>query len=284
MLYWAPFVRWVVRQFHIDQRRIVIVSRGGTQAWYGLPEARYVDVLERRSAAELRDRMAVGKKQRRVGLFDRRLMRQIRDEQREPVDFLHPSWMYALCMPYWKQSASIRWVDEFMDVAKIEPPVIPGLTLPSDYVAVRFYFSDCFPDTVDNRALVKATVTSIARERNVVLVGSGVSVDEHADVPVELSERIHTVNHLIRPENNLAVQTAVIARAAAFIGTYGGFSYLAPLCGVDTVAFYSENNYYEHHLDFAQQMFEKVGGGTLTVVDGAMRALVGQIARPDTRQ
>ncbi len=34
------------------------------------------------------------------------------------------------------------------------------------------------------------------------------------------------------PERNLAVQTAVIARARAFVGTYGGYSYLAPFCGV----------------------------------------------------
>ena len=35
------------------------------------------------------------------------------------------------------------------------------------------------------------------------------------------------------PENNLAVQTEVIRGAEAFVGTYGGFSYLAPLCGVE---------------------------------------------------
>ena len=31
---------------------------------------------------------------------------------------------------------------------------------------------------------------------------------------------------------NLAVQTALVAGASAFVGTYGGFSYLAPFLGV----------------------------------------------------
>jgi len=41
------------------------------------------------------------------------------------------------------------------------------------------------------------------------------------------------------PQANLAVQTAVIGGARRFVGTYGGFSYLAPLLGVDALAFYS---------------------------------------------
>ena len=39
---------------------------------------------------------------------------------------------------------------------------------------------------------------------------------------------VHTIDHLMTPEDNLAVQTAVVAHATAFVGTYGGFSYLAP--------------------------------------------------------
>ena len=42
--------------------------------------------------------------------------------------------------------------------------------------------------------------------------------------------------HLMQPENNLAIQTEVIRHADAFVGTYGGFSYLAPLSGVNTIA------------------------------------------------
>jgi hypothetical protein len=137
-------------------------------------------------------------------------------------------------------------------------------------------------ETEENRALVQSLVTRIARERDVVLLGSGVTVDDHRDfVPSDVLPRVHSVNHLMRPETNLAVQTAVIAGAKAFIGTYGGFSYLAPLCGVDSVALYSVKNYYSYHLDFAQRMTASVGGGSLTVIDTSVRDLVAQVTGRD---
>ena len=36
------------------------------------------------------------------------------------------------------------------------------------------------------------------------------------------------------------VQSAVVARARRFVGTYGGFAYLAPFCGVPAVSYYTE--------------------------------------------
>lgn len=279
LLYWVPFVRWAVQEFRLDPARMVIMSRGGTEAWYGLPEARYVDVLTRRTPAALKERMATAKKQRTVRLFDRQLIREMSTELGATPGFLHPSLMYVLFMPYWKQMVSLRWVEQFASAGRITPPDVPQLTLPETFVAVRFYFSDCFPDTDANRAVVRSVVAATARDHEVVLLGSGVSVDEHRDAEVAgVAGRIHTVDHLMRPDTNLAVQTAVIARASSFIGTYGGFSYLAPLLGVDTVALYSLNNFYEHHLDFAQQMFSAVGGGSLTVVDTSVRDMVGRLA------
>jgi hypothetical protein len=77
------------------------------------------------------------------------------------------------------------------------------------------------------------------------------------------------------PENNLAVQTAVIAGARAFVGTYGGYAYLAPLCGVPSIAFYSAyDGFFVHHLDFAQRVFHRLGAGSLVPIDVHDAALV----------
>jgi len=74
------------------------------------------------------------------------------------------------------------------------------------------------------------------------------------------------------PENNLAVQTEVIRNAQAFVGTYGGFSYLAPLCGVNTVAFYSHASGFRFdHLEVAKRVFASLRCGTFTEID--LRAL-----------
>jgi hypothetical protein len=46
------------------------------------------------------------------------------------------------------------------------------------------------------------------------------------------------------------------------VGTYGGFSYLAPLCGVNALTFFSEPSAFRHdHLDVARRVFEEIGGG-----------------------
>jgi hypothetical protein len=70
------------------------------------------------------------------------------------------------------------------------------------------------------------------------------------------------------PEGNLAVQTAVIAGARAFVGTYGGYSYLAPLYGVRSLAFYSDPDaFFAHHLDFARRTFRRLGAASLMPLD-----------------
>ena len=76
------------------------------------------------------------------------------------------------------------------------------------------------------------------------------------------------------PERNLAVQSAVISRARAFVGTYGGYSYIAPFYGVPSVGFYSQESFKLHHLYVAQRVLEQLGGATVTAVNVAHAGLV----------
>jgi hypothetical protein len=79
---------------------------------------------------------------------------------------------------------------------------------------------------------------------------------------------VHTIDHLMTPVHNLAVQTQVIRGARAFVGTYGGFSYLAPLCGVNTLAFYSHPGGFRFdHLDVAKRVFSGLGAGSFVELD-----------------
>ena len=111
--------------------------------------------------------------------------------------------------------------------------------LPDDYIAVRFYFNDSFPDTEDNRMFVEGMLTSLTQQHEVVLLNPGFAMDDHWDFAPEHIPRVHTIDHVMEPSNNLAVQTEVVSRAVAFVGTYGGLSYLAPFYGVDSIALYS---------------------------------------------
>ena len=270
LLYWIPFVRWAAEKFNLPPERLVIVSRGGTRAWYAGLGARYIDTFSLVTPDEFRAATEAVKKQRVMGRFDRRLLRTIAaDLGGTPPALLHPALMYALFMPFWKHQAPLtarggpRALSPHRGGSR--PASLPPL--PAEYVAVRFYFSSCFPDTPDNRAFVAGTVSALAEHSDVVMLNPGFRVDDHVDYEAPSRGRIHYVDMSGEPQENLAWQTAIIARAKAFVGTYGGFAYLAPFCGVNALAFYSDRTYFVYHLELAQRAFAEVRGGTLETLD-----------------
>jgi hypothetical protein len=140
--------------------------------------------------------------------------------------------------------------------------------LPGRYVAAKFYGNAALPSTLENARFVASYVADLARHTDVVLLNTAQRFDDHSDFPKELLGRVHAIDHLMAPAHNLAVQTEVIRHAQAFVGTYGGFSYLAPLCGVNTVAFYSHpNGFRVDHLEVAKRVFSALQCGTFTELD-----------------
>jgi hypothetical protein len=269
LLYWAPFVRWAVEKFDLPAERLVVVSRGGTASWYRLAGARYVDVFSLATPDEFRDRTEATKKQRTVSAFDRDVLRRVRAGiGGQATQLLHPGMMYALFMPFWKDQAPLSRVLDHARYQRIEPPRPAGLPpLPPRYVAARFYFSNCFPDTPENRAFVARIVDTLAEHHDVVMLTPGFRPDDHVDYAAASHQRIHTLDMSARPAENLAWQTSIIAGADAFVGTYGGFAYLAPFCGIRSVAFYSDRNYFTYHLGVAQRAFSDLASAPLEALD-----------------
>jgi hypothetical protein len=275
LLYWIPFVAWARAQGGWRPEREIVVSRGGVASWYG--GGSYTDALTLVSPDEFRAAVAEEKrKHRRPGAFDDRLIDAVRQlRQLADVDVLHPGLMFRAFAPYWSDEAGHARIEQFTRHGCLRPaPVDRPAGLPADYVAVRFYFSDCFPATDENRAFARATVSALAERSPVVVLNPGVTVDEHSDWRPDLPERVITIADGLAPERNLAVQSAVISGARAFVGTYGGYSYLAPLYGVPAVAFFSRPSFKLHHLNVAQRVFRDVGGGALTAIDVAQAGLV----------
>lgn len=192
------------------------------------------------------------------------------------IEMLHPGLMYRLFDSYWRDEAGYARLDEFTRHQLIEPgaDLIQPSGLPSSYVAVRFYFNECFPATAENRAFARNVVASLSERTSVVLLNPGFSVDEHTDWIPEHAGRIVTIEESLTPATNLAVQTAVVAGARAFVGTYGGYSYLAPLYRVPALAFYSKLSFKLHHLYAAQRAFTQIGAGALIPVNVAHAGVV----------
>jgi hypothetical protein len=278
LLYWIPFVTWALREAAVNPDRLVIVSRGGPSSWYAHLGGRYVDVLESVTPDEFRSRTEVQKKQHGVGSFDREILRRVIEATGigRPA-LLHPGLMYRAFRPFWHQQTTVHRVDDYTHYERMQVTPNPALSarLPRDYVAVRFYFSSSFPDTPENRAFAESMVRGLAQSTDVVMLGPGFRVDDHRDFTPAASSRIHAVDDLMTPARNLEIQTAVIAGARAFVGTYGGYAYLAPFCNVPAIAFYANRDgFHAYHLELADRVFRRMNTASLVALDVRDAALL----------
>ncbi len=294
ILYWIPFLRWALGRFCIAPDRVVAVSRGGVENWYRRVAARYCDVFDYFTLDEFRRRnearrAQVGEqKQVRVTELDRDITEAVRGTIGAPnAVALHPSLMFHLMQPYWWKHAPAAWVDRHARFESLEsPPAGPlAASLPAEYIAAKFYFNECFPATAANRAFAVTLTAALSAWLPVVLLETGLQIDEHEGQDRASAGRVTTIAGMVAPRDNMAVQTSVVAHARAFVGTYGGFSYLAPFYGVPSFGFYSNGGGFDRaHLRKAQDAFRAIGVQPLQVLDAstigpaAVRALLEQLA------
>jgi hypothetical protein len=284
LLYWIPFLNWALDAYQLKRRRLIVISRGGAGAWYRHLSAEYVDVFslfsldEYRLANEARWDKAGHQKQYRVEQMDHEIVdRAIRKTGLPHADLLHPSLMYRLLRFYWFEKAGVGLLQRHTDYRRLAPiERSPQLKdLPTDYVAVRFYFRPSFPETPENQRFAARVVRSLSREIPVVLLNTGLRLDDHEDVDVGGSN-VYRVDELMRLEQNLEVQTEIIGHARAFVGTYGGLAYLGPFYGVPSFSFYStEAELIPAHLDASWRLAAKMGASVTTVHTGTADLLRG---------
>lgn len=260
LLYWIPFLRWFAERYEVPAERLIAVSRGGSAtAWYGSFAARSHDALSFMSPDVFRrrneDRRGVFGEQKQVAAtsLEEEIVGFVRRAEGRDVSVLHPSTMYRLFAPYWWGHQPLEWVRRYARFAPLDPPSLAA-ELPASYTAVKFYFNDCFRDTEENRAFVEKMTRSLAEEGPVISLSTGIRVDDHAPCEPDVAA-IHSVRHLLTPQSNLAVQSAIVAGARRFVGTYGGFAYLAPFCGVPAVSYYAEpGGFSTRHLDLVRDV------------------------------
>jgi hypothetical protein len=93
------------------------------------------------------------------------------------------------------------------------------------------------------------------------------ALDEHEDYPFAGIPNVTSLRGLLTPQNNLAVQTQVIAAASAFVGTCGSVAWLAPLLGVPAVAAYVEDRFLLSHLFVARHAYRRAGAAPFLPLD-----------------
>jgi hypothetical protein len=278
LLYWVPFLAWFAERFDVPPERLIVLSRGGTASWYGPFTGRYVEVFDCVTPEEFREqhdarvRETGEQKQTRTNDFEEQLAEQAaRGLRLEGWSHLHPSRMYNVLNPYWWGHVPDDWVHRHARYRRLPMPCAEGVpVLPQSYIAVKFYFNECFPPSDQNRAFVHRVLDALTTRGPVVALSTGLRIDDHGGCHISHGG----VQHLpegIEPARNLHVQSHVVARARAFVGTYGGFSYLAPFYGVPSVAYFSDaGGFSPRHLAMARSAFERIGaGGFLRACDVA---------------
>jgi len=115
-------------------------------------------------------------------------------------------------------------------------------------------------------------VRAIAARVPVVLLDTGLVLeDDHADYALGGSGNVISGRRWMTPQNNLGVQTQIVAGAKAFVGTCGSIAWLAPRLGVDTSALYIDPKWLHAHLAVAMRAYHKLDAGRFAPAD--LRAL-----------
>lgn len=287
LLYWIPFLRWACAFARLKPEQLWIVSRGGCRDWYADISPNYVDVLDaydpkafragnaRRIAEQTGQHERLGLRHGRPSTkqhvstdFDREILMHVaRTANVDTSRVLHPSLMYALFRPFWQRKAPSLYTQMTEPRRLRTSMVVSGL--PASYVAAKFYASAACSYSPLHRTMVNACVRAAAEISDVVVLHSGTKYDEHGDFPIDPHPRVHRVP-LEAPATNLATQTAVIAGATSYLGTYGGFAYLAPFLGIKARTFYAQPNFRRDHRQVIDQVchmwrtpfsVELIGGG-----------------------
>jgi hypothetical protein len=275
VLYWVPFVRWVQSQFHIPPSRLVVVTRGGAAAWYSDITTNAVELFDLMSPEEY----AAGNAQRSVE--DRGTLKQfgvssmdqriVSDVQRRlgtrNVRVLHPSFLYRLFHQFWLGHRPPSFLEKRTRYRRIAAPDVAVPALPADFVAVKFYTAASLPPTDSVRRALQSIVVGLAERTDVVMLDTGLPLDDHEDYSLALAPRIHSVRESLRPRDNLAVQTAIISRASSFVGTCGALAWLAPMLGIDTTAVLGDARFLHGHLQVARRVYQVIDGGRFSPLD-----------------
>jgi hypothetical protein len=287
VLYWIPFLRWLEHTHRIKPERVVAVSRGGVAWWYATLAGRYIDLFDEFTPEEFAARNDVrraetergGQKQSAQGGFDAEILGRVRQQiGADDIRVCHPALMFRLFKDFWlgnqsfdflaRRTAYTRMATSAAPAGRIHA-VPPGL--PAEYTAVKFYSGTALPPTDANRHAVRTIVEGLTRTRPVVVLNTGMTVDEHEDYGVADLPNVINLQAALTPSTNLGIQSQVIAGAQQFVGTCGSLAWLAPMLGVPTLAVYADDKLLTTHLTVARQVYRATGSAPFVPVD--LRAL-----------
>lgn len=274
VLYWRPFLTWMADRYRIAPERLVAVSRGGVGEWYRGIASRYVELLELFTPDEFAARNAERRgsgdqKQLAPGAFDEEIRARVARQHlggRTPR-LCHPSLMFRLFRRFWFGDRSLDFFLNHMRFNRLAAVERSGLDLPETFAAVKFYTGPAVPDSPEHRAQLKQLVAQVAARMPVVVLDTGLTLDEHRDFLFEDVANVTPLRARMTPADNLAVQTRVIAEASMFFGTCGSLAWLGPMLGTPTVGVYADDRFLAQHLFVARHAYRLMQAASFSTLD-----------------
>lgn len=268
VLYWIPFLRRLFERHGIRPEQVTAISRGGVAGWYAGVADGYVDILDLVDVEEYRrgqhERVAEAGEQKQYLLTS--LDHEIWHRAQLEGSRVHPLVMYSRLRYFWGREEGLDALERLCLYRPFPDPGLPDFALPDRFVAAKPYFSSCFPETPKNRRFVGELIARLAETVDVVLLTTGLRMDDHAEFR-PAAGRVHSLDGTLPARDNLGVQTRVIARAQSLLSTYGGPSYLGPALGVPSVSFFSAPNHNPVHLQAAEFAARRLGMAPPLVVN-----------------
>jgi len=284
LLYWIPFLNAFRERYGISRDRCIAIGRGGSAVWYNA--AGTADLYEHLPVEAVRtlsiqaSQQTGSIKQNATADWERHVCALTATSLGiAKYHTLSPSWMYQLLAPWWEGKQPVRWLDQqTLHAVKMPAPPLPqGLQLPETFIAMRWYARPTWPLKEDLVLWTRKLVSAVASRVPVVLINSGFQADDHADInlgPIPNTIQLSDLTEQT-PLNNLAVQSAVIARASGYVGTYGGMAQGAMRFGVPTVALYDQfGQTAPQHLALTQHLSLQTGVPFIAAKPGDLDALL----------
>ena len=195
--------------------------------------------------------------------FDRELLKKTESGSGSRTGrCVHPSAMFRLFAALWRKRRRSSWSSRSPVPAAHAPPSHRAASRPAGGLRRReVLFQQGVSRTRRRTGRSCAdTIRAVSRQVPVALLSTRCASTSIATTSAASgSGRVRRRCARDAAQESRACRRELIAGARGFIGTYGGFSYLAPFYGVPSLSFFSRRDGFEpHHLDLAHRVFDRL--------------------------
>jgi hypothetical protein len=276
VLYWIPFLRWLMDAHGVPRDRVIAVSRGGLEDMYDELASRYVDIFDLMTPSELAAANAQrqaqheggGRKQTGTSGLETDLVARVKGHLSVPDAVVcSPALLFRMFRNVWHGNLPVDVFTTHTRYVTKTWSATPLNGVPDDFIAVKLYAGPALTTSDTTRAAARALVEQAARVAPVVLLETEAGLDEHRDFDLRGLANVTSAGALMQPRTNLGVQLSLIARARFFLGTCGGLAWVAPFLGVPTVAVYDSDAMLAPHLLLARSARQLAGAAEFAPLD-----------------